>query len=344
MKMLEQRARTTGRELDDRFAVLTGEGAGQRVRQPEPRKGTTPVPVWEKVPSLSRHPNYYGLPLLKEPVWIWSVPVYFYVGGVAGGSAVLAAFLHGKPRGGRLASICGRFAFLGTTLGSGLLTWDLGRKLRFFNMLRVFRPSSPMSIGSWTLAGTGFLAALSLLFKRGAVSLFVLWGEALGGTVLAGYTGVLLANTANPLWQGTRLTLPVLFEASAVATTSALLEMFSLNATERRIVKRFGTIGKVAEAGSMAALEVGAARNPSTATVFYSGASGVLWKAAKACLAAGIILNLLPGTSSSRRRVGGILTTIGAVCMRFALFEAGKKAARDPMAVIRQQTNPENRS
>ena len=35
--------------------------------------------------------TYYGRPVLKEPVWIWTVPLYFYVGGVSGAALVLGA-------------------------------------------------------------------------------------------------------------------------------------------------------------------------------------------------------------------------------------------------------------
>jgi formate-dependent nitrite reductase membrane component NrfD len=332
MKLPWKRVPTLGRELDPKLAVLTGEASLQRIKRLEPGRGSTPIPVWEQLPSqpLPRR-DYYGVPLLKEPVWIWSVPAYFYVGGVAGGSAVLAAFLHGRSGLEGLARLCRVLAFAGTTVGPGLLTWDLGRKLRFINMLRVFRPSSPMSIGSWTLAGSGALATLALLqgnAPSGRPTAVALGG---GGVMLSGYTGVLLANSANPLWQGSRFLLPILFTASAVASTTGLLEMLPLNEREETVVQRFGMIGKMAEAAGMVAMEHQVARNQPAARALRTGTAGVLWKGAKTLLSAGIIAGLLPWGGPWKRRVAGTLTTAGAICLRFALLESGRQAAREPL-------------
>ncbi|UFS70378.1 polysulfide reductase NrfD [Geomonas sp. RF6] len=328
---------TVGRELDPKLAIVTGEGSQIAVRRPEP--ASTPIPVWEVLPSVDRQgrPDYYGIPLLKEPVWIWSVPVYFWAGGVAGGSAVLGAALHGKRKMRKLASACRWLSFLGTTVGPALLTWDLGKKTRFLNMLRVFRPTSPMSIGSWALAGSGMLSTIALLQGDRPSARPTNMALAGGGIVLSGYTGVLLGNTANPLWWQTRRTLPILFTASAMASTAAVLEMLPLKKREERVVQVFGTIGKVGEAAGMMAMEKIAGRVPEVANPFREGKCGFLWQSARGLVAAGIILNLLPGKSPFKRRLGGALTTVGALCLRYALLESGKCSARDPQAVFEAQ-------
>ncbi|GFO59132.1 polysulfide reductase [Geomonas silvestris] len=339
-ELFARRQATAERELDPQLAVLSGEAAGQRIRHPAAQQGMPPIPLWQKVPSQpgeEAQKDYYRLPLLKEPVWIWSVPAYFYLGGVAGGSALLATLAHGKRGLKKLAALCRGLAFAGTTVGPALLTYDLGKMGRFLNMLRVFRPSSPMSVGSWSLAGSGALATLALVQGDHPAAKPTTRALAGGGLVVSGYTGVLLGNSANPLWQGTRLTLPLLFTASAIASTSALLELFTLNRREERVVRRFGTIGKIAEAGSMALFELEAAQNPEAARALDRGKAGVLWKGAKGFLAAGIALSLLPGDSVGKRRAAGTLTTIGALCLRFGLLEAGKEAVRDPQAVITPQ-------
>lgn len=105
--------------------------------------------------------GYYDLPVLKAPVWTWEVPLYFFVGGTAGGASVLAAaygwFSDNRP----LARHARWIAFGGAALSPVLLIRDLGRPDRFLNMMRVFKWRSPMSVGSWVLAGFGMHTAIS---------------------------------------------------------------------------------------------------------------------------------------------------------------------------------------
>ncbi|HJV35426.1 NrfD/PsrC family molybdoenzyme membrane anchor subunit [Geomonas sp.] len=329
---------TTGRELDPSLALLEGEAAQQRIKREQPGTGS-PVQVWQEVPSkLEGRPiDYYRLPLLKEPVWIWSVPAYFYVGGVAGGTALLAALLHGKRKVKKLAFRCRVLAFLGSTIGPGLLTWDLGRMLRFLYMLRVFRPTSPMSIGSWSLAGTGLLSTISLLLGDKPVARPAALGTAAGGLMLAGYTGVLLGNTANPLWQARRNTLPFLFTASAMASTAGVLEMLPLNKREDEVVRTFGLAGKIGEIACMAAMERQTSAEPEAGRGLKEGKGGLLWKSAEVMVTAGIVLSLIPVKLTWKRRLSGALTTVGAICLRYALLESGKHAAREPRVLIESQ-------
>src|SRR3954454_17700858 len=92
---------TPGREIDLQAGMLTGEAAHQEVKEV---RVSRPVPVWGEVPSAREEPvaDYYSLPMVKEPVWTWTVPLYFYSGGIAGGAGVLAAVLQAKKREGRL--------------------------------------------------------------------------------------------------------------------------------------------------------------------------------------------------------------------------------------------------
>src|SRR5437763_6917494 len=106
-------------------------------------------------------PSYYDHPMLKEPVWRWTIPAYFYVGGVAGATATLGAAAQIiAPRFMRSLIIRSRWiAMGGGTISAALLIHDLGRPARFFHMLRIFRTTSPMSTGSWIL--TAFSSAAS---------------------------------------------------------------------------------------------------------------------------------------------------------------------------------------
>src|SRR4029079_3164051 len=87
--------------------------------------------------------TYYDIPVLKEPVWVWAVPTYFYSGGAAGAAAVLGAAAQIADRDGLhdLISWSRRIAAGGALVGTALLVYDLGRPSRFLHMLRVFRPT-----------------------------------------------------------------------------------------------------------------------------------------------------------------------------------------------------------
>src|SRR5438874_20030 len=90
--------------------------------------------------------SYYGQPVIKEPVWTWEIPTYFFAGGMAGASTGLAYLA--EERGNERLGRCSWALALGSVgVGTGLLISDLGRPERFLNMLRVFKVTSPMSVG-----------------------------------------------------------------------------------------------------------------------------------------------------------------------------------------------------
>ena len=104
--------------------------------------------------------SYYGRPVVKKPVWQErDIAGYLFTGGIAAGSALLAAGadLTGRPELRRVT----RLSSLGALAVSGVaLVHDLGRPDRFYNMLRVFKPTSPMSVGSWILSAFALPAGL----------------------------------------------------------------------------------------------------------------------------------------------------------------------------------------
>ena len=144
--------------------------------------------------------------VLKEPVWEFSIPAYFYVGGLTGVSGTLGAAAQLlAPNSMRSLVTRSRWvATIGGAVSAGLLVYDLGRPSRFLNMLRVFRVTSPMSMGSWILsvfstaaAGAALLPFGPNLFRPVAYPLGLIAG--LFGLGLSGYTGVLIAQTAVPV-------------------------------------------------------------------------------------------------------------------------------------------------
>jgi len=331
-----------GRQVDPEIASLLGEAAGQIAKNIDAAK--TPFEVWKESPSalqqISHEPTYYNRPLVKEPVWVWPIPLYFYVGGVAGASLALAAASHlldGSSS--KLTRRCQRIGLAGITLGSGLLIYDLGRPSRFFNMLRVFRPTSPMNMGSWLLTATGSLSAFAVFGITGAKVLrnASTIGAGILGIPLSGYTGVLLANTAVPVWRAAARTMPVLFIASGMASAGALLHLMELSPREEAIVSRFAIAGQAAELVAMSTLERQVSKVEQVGRPLTQGFSGFLWKTARVLGAASLALALLPAKSRRIKTAAGVCGTVAAITLRWSLLQAGRSSARDPHASFNQQ-------
>ncbi len=215
---------TDGRDFDDRIGEVSGEAAEQRATHADERLQAVAPQPWAQVPGVAEpSPTYYGRPMLKPPVWSADIPLYYFLGGAAGAALALGAGIQYAFRGDgrmrelrRLSARCHWIGIIGSTAGAAFLIHDLGRPSRFVYMMRVFRPSSPMNMGSWILAGAAPAAIVTGLFinRRGVLGAI---GEAAGyasgvfGAALAGYTGVLVANTVLPIWQDARRWMPVLF-------------------------------------------------------------------------------------------------------------------------------------
>ena len=258
--------------------------------------------------TVSTAVGYYDQPMLKRPVWSADIPLYYFVGGAAGAALTLGAAcqLLCDKEFRQLSTRCHWIGIAGCTIGAALLIHDLGRPERFAFMLRVFRPTSPMNIGAWILAGAAPTAFASRLPGRiGEIS-----GYASGifGAALAGYTGVLVANTVQPAWRDSGRWMPPLFIASGAAAAASILEILYPHGAAARVTRIFGTAGRAAEL--LAAQKV--------------SKTSFLWKAAGALTAASLVISLLPGKSKSRKRIAGVLGAAGSLCLRFAVHREGR--------------------
>lgn len=285
--------------------------------------------------------SYYGRPILKRPTWKSpDVPLYLWVGGAAGTSAVLAALADrtDRPtlrRGGRLT------AAAGALVGTVALIHDLGRPARFLYMLRVIKPTSPLSVGTWILGPFAALATAAAAAEVSGVAprlgRLAGWGSAALGPALATYTSVLVADTAVPAWHEARDELPVLFAGSAAASGGgAGLVLAAVR--DNRPAARIAAAGAAVELVAGRMLEHRLARLPGGIDRAYrTGRAGGWNRAAHLLTAGGGVAALLLRRSRIGAAAAGVALLAGSLATRFAVFEAGRASADDPRHVVAPQ-------
>jgi hypothetical protein len=271
--------------------------------------------------------GYYGRPVLKEPVWTWEVPCYFFAGGMAGAAAPLA--LAAEMRGERgLARRAWLVALAGVGASPMLLISDLGRPERFHHMLRVFKPTSPMNMGSWILSATG--TAIALGAARSVLGWFPRAGRLAGATAVLGpalstYTGVLVADTAIPAWHEARRELPWVFAAGSAMSAGAAVTLAGGGAPAQRLAL-------AGAAGELASTTLMERRLGELGEPYREGEAGRFARAAKALTAAGGLL-----MATRRRRSGAGMMLAGAFATRWSIYKAGFQSAADPRYVVEPQ-------
>ena len=282
--------------------------------------------------------SYYGRAVLKEPVWSWEIPWYFFAGGLAGASSGLAlvARLTGNEKLARRAHLA---ALGGAVVSPVLLIMDLGRPERFYNMLRVFKPTSPMSVGTWVLSAfgptTGLAAAHDLLGLFPRLGRFAEAASALLGLPLATYTAVLIADTSVPVWHEARRELPLVFAASSAATAGAAAAILTP-------LEDAGPARRLAVGGAL--LEIGAVEvmkrrlGGFLAEPYEGGEPGRFDKLAKALSGVGAAVTAFAGHKKRMAAVaGGALVLAGAAFERWSIFKAGFLSAGDPKYTVMPQ-------
>jgi hypothetical protein len=293
--------------------------------------------------------SYYGRPILKPPVWTWEIAAYLFTGGLAAGSSLLAA--GGQLTGRVEVRRAGRIAALAAvTASAGLLVKDLGRPERFHHMLRVAKPTSPMSVGTWILAGYGPAAGLAavaemapLLPARGALGLarraLPPVGRAAGlaaavaAPALGTYTAVLLADTAVPSWHEAYADLPLVFAGSALAS-GAGVGLLAVPPAQAGPARRLAVAGAGLELFGVHRVEtrLGLLGEP-----YRTGLPGRLLRAGRALNVAGVAGAMLGRRSRLVSAVSGAALLAASVATRFGVFHAGVASARDPKYTVLPQ-------
>jgi formate-dependent nitrite reductase membrane component NrfD len=298
--------------------------------------------------------SYYGRQIIKSPTWKNpEVPIYFFLGGAAGTSSIIGALAEftGRPKLARNAEYAAGIGGLASVV---LLIDDLGRPERFLHMLRVFKPTSPLSVGSYILSPfstfTSAAAGLRLLGLRPVANaatkvvpflpkiagsfpvlrkLSALGAAAFGGP-MATYTAVLIANTAVPSWHAPHDELPFVFAGSAMAAGGGITMALTP-------VDEAGPSRKVALAGvaiELAAIQRVEHGHGIVSEPYHLGKAGKLLRAAKAATLSGAGITALAGKTRAGSVVGGLLLATGSLLTRMGVFEAGMASAKDPKYTV----------
>ncbi len=292
-------------------------------------------------PMASPETGYYGIPLLKEPAWTWQIPLYFFVGGAAGAAAVVGAIADYTGADRKLVRDARWIAAAGSVLSPALLIADLGRPSRFLNMLRVFKPQSPMSVGVWTLvgfsAGASATAFAQFLGDRYGSSFPVRVMERAGqaaslafGLPFSNYTGVLIGATAIPAWNQNAGDLPMHFGMSGLSAAVGMLEL--MGNRRSRALEMLGIGAALFECWEGLRIEM---RQQSGLGPLKYGPSGMLTRAGGVLSgpvpAALRLISLFTGVrnSSSLRKTAAASAIAGSLLTRIAWIYAGHVSARD---------------
>ncbi|MFF4345847.1 NrfD/PsrC family molybdoenzyme membrane anchor subunit [Streptomyces sp. NPDC001530] len=289
--------------------------------------------------------SYYGRPVIKAPAWAArDIAGYFFLGGLAGAGSVLAAGAHLTGR-TTTATAMKVSSLTAVSLSAAALIHDLGRPDRFANMLRVFKPTSPMSVGSWLLSAYGpaaGAAAVSAVTGRlPRVGATATGAAALLGPGVAAYTGVLAADTAVPAWHGAHRELPYLFAASATAAAAGMA-LVAGPTSENAPARWAGALAALAE---QAVTEATERRLGLVAETYREGRAGTLLRTARALTVAGALGGaVLGGRYRAASALSGLALLAGSACTRFGIFAAGIASAEDPKyTVVPQRERVEQR-
>ncbi len=278
-------------------------------------------------------------PFIHAPLWGWQVASYFWFGGMASGSAFVALACDAAGD-HRSAAIARKVALGAVAPAPVLLIADLGRPERFLNMMRVFKPRSPMNMGAWCLVGFSGSASLAVAADvagrpKAARALGTL--TSLLGSYLGSYTGVLLACTAVPVWSRSRTILGPAFVATATATGASATRLVLVAGGLPHGHPTRGALGTLETAAMLTELalsRVGERRLGAASDALRSGRAGATFRTAEVLVAAGLSLRLLRRRAGPRAHdLASALYLAAGLAFRYAWVTAGKASAHDDAVV-----------
>jgi formate-dependent nitrite reductase membrane component NrfD len=299
--------------------------------------------------------DYYGIPPIKEHTWTWEVPVYFWLGGIGAGAHVTSAIARALGNDDRAFLRTSRYITLFTMILSPvLLIMDLGRPERFYNMLRIVKWRSPMSMGTWALtvfslltgtvaasqaARDGLLGRDNVLARLvGAIPARFLSVLALPfGYFVGAYTGVLLAMTSVPMWARNAVLMGPTFLSSALSTgLSAVSLVLHLGGWgERRTLEALRRAERMALVAEATFIAASLARMGPWSKPLFSKKLAPLFVGGTLVGGLAAPFALLSGRETrGKSLLASVFALLGGLAFRFAMIEGGRLSARDPKATF----------
>jgi len=306
--------------------------------------------------------TYYGRPALKPAPFENSiVGGYIFLAGLCGAAQVISAIadVSGAPRREGLVRRGRLMSMLAPTLGSVLLIYDLHTPKRFYNMLRIARPTSPMSIGTWILMGFSAFSSVTAGLQVAADWIVPGWARvlrgiaritqvpaAVAGAGLGTYTASLLSSTSTPLWAAAPNSVAVEFGSSSVASGAAVLAMAERHAGSKSLARKLDTLALAALVVELGASVVSEATYQARGISAAKDAAQGTRTVTRIGTIAPFALQVLAGKGT--RRNSGMLNDLaslailaGSYCLRTGVMEAGDESARRPQDYFRF-AKPEN--
>ena len=293
-------------------------------------------------------PSYHHLPAVKHSHYHWKTALSFFSEALGGGPQVIATLLQVCGAEEKRLIRAGRYLALASTITSPiLLISELHMARRWYNMLRIFRPTSGMSIGNLSLTSFGFFSTLTaagqlledLGCRRAGHSMTLMsYPAALAGAMVCLYSGSELEQTCSPLWAQSYPMLSALFAATGLSVGASALSLTALSLHEPPAAhERLRTISLIAQGVQLfLALKAESAwrKRPGTATFGHSPASRRFTAGA---LGIGMILPIalrllrstaIPDTKTEMIAAGATLA--GAYILYDTVIEAGNKTMVRP--------------
>lgn len=310
-------------------------------------------------------PTYHGQPAIKSSPYGWLVWSYIYVAGLSGGAHIISTLanlvrrpqLHSVVRNGRYLAVSG------SAVGAVLLIADLHTPQRWYNMLRIFRRTSPMSIGSYILTTFGLSSAVTA-FSSAAAQLLGFkqpgWMRraeaiaevpaALAGAGMCSYTGALLSSTSTPMWASSPRLLTARFASSAIATAAAALSLAeqlwgdrgkggnggnSVGNSNSRSLDRLACLATAADAGLSVVANRRYREQGVASSLQESGSQASQYKLATGAAHVLPLLcyglsNVMPRQSRKLSIAAGLGVLAGGLLMRATILQAGNTSANRP--------------